>query len=98
MPRVAPIPRPGVLQRFVLETRGRQSHGAAVGEQALAIGRDEMGHRAALPDMAMEPETAVHRVDHPLATVVELAIQGFRTGRVAPRHTGAPGGTATDRP
>ena len=51
----------------------------AVAQQALTVGRHEVRHRPPLPDVAVQPEAAVHRVDHPLAARAKLSIR--RTGR-----------------
>jgi len=50
----------------------RQADGASVGEQQLAIGRDEVRHSSILPQMAMEPQPTIHGVDHSIAELFEL--------------------------
>ena len=74
MPRVTANARAWVLQRFVLKTGDRKTDGAAVLDQSLSVGGDEVSHRSAFPDMAVEPETAFHRVDHPLAAKRKLTV------------------------
>jgi hypothetical protein len=72
VPRFADLSRPWVLERLVLQALGRQSHARAVREQSRAIGRHEVRHGPALPNVAMEPETTVHSVDHSLPARREL--------------------------
>ena len=67
MPRITSQTGAWILQRFVLESSDWKTNGAAVLDQALAIGGDEVGHWTAFPDMAVKPQTAFHRVDHPFA-------------------------------
>jgi hypothetical protein len=35
-----------------------------------------MCHATPLPHVAVEPEAAVHGVDHPVATLLEFAVRG----------------------
>jgi len=72
VPSVAAKPGAGILQRLELESVLRQADGASVGEQQLAIGRDEVRHSSILPQMAMEPQPAIHGVDHSIAELFEL--------------------------
>jgi len=51
---------------------GRNANGPPVREKSLTIGRDKMRQSPALPDVTMQPETSVHRVDHPFSTRMEL--------------------------
>jgi hypothetical protein len=55
MPRVAADAAAWILERFVLETGSWETYSAAVIDQALAIGGDEVGHGAPLPHVAVEP-------------------------------------------
>jgi hypothetical protein len=74
MPRITSDSRAWVFERFVLKAGDRKTNGAAVLDQALTVGGDEVSHRAAFPDMAVKPQTAVHRMDHPFATKRKLTI------------------------
>ena len=75
MPRIASNTIARVLERLVLEAGDRKTHGATIFDQTLAVGGHEVGHGLAPPDVAMEPQTASHRVNHPLAPERELAIR-----------------------
>jgi hypothetical protein len=79
MPCLPPDPRARVFEGLELEAIGGEADAAAVVEEAGPIGRDEMRHGVSLPHVAMQPETAVHRVDHPIATLLELAVRHFVT-------------------
>ncbi len=74
MPRITSNTTARVLERLVLEAGNWKAYGAAIFDQTLAIGGHEVGHCSALPDVAMEPQAAVHRVNHPLAPKRELTI------------------------
>jgi hypothetical protein len=77
MPRVAADARAGILQRFELETGLTEADRRAESEQSLAIGRDEVRHLAPFPDVAVQPQAAIHRVNHPGAAGSKFSI--FRT-------------------
>jgi hypothetical protein len=74
MPRVASHAATWILERFVLQAGTWKTHRASIGDQALAIGGDEVRHWVTLPEMAMEPQAAIHRVNHPLTSQRELTI------------------------
>jgi hypothetical protein len=74
MPGVAPLAGTRVLERLVLKARRREADALAVREQALSVGRDKVRHLPAVPDVAVEPQPAVHREDHPVAPRGELAV------------------------
>src|SRR6185437_4181820 len=76
VPGVAPHTGARVLERFVLEVFRRESCPTTVGQEFLAIGGHQVGHAAPLPDMAVQPEAAVHRVQHSVAPLLELAVWG----------------------
>ena len=76
MPCVASNTRAGVLQWLVLQPFRWNTDGSPILEQELPVRRDEVRHRPAEPDMAMEPQPAIHGVDHPIAPARELAILG----------------------
>jgi hypothetical protein len=75
MPRITSSSSARVLERLVLEAGDWKTHRAAIFDETLAVGRNEVGHCTASPDVAMEPQTATHRVDHPLAPERELTIR-----------------------
>jgi hypothetical protein len=70
---LAPLAGARVLERLVLEAVLAESDGGAVGEQRGAVGGDEVRHRRPAPDVAVQPEAAVHRVRHPVLPARELA-------------------------
>ena len=74
MPGVAANPRPRILERLELKPTFRQPDGASILDQALSVGRNEMRHAVPLPQVTMEPEPTIHRVDHSVATLLELEI------------------------
>jgi hypothetical protein len=74
MPRVASDARARILQRLELKPTRRETDARSIGEQALSVRRHEVSHRTPFPDVTVEPEAAVHGMDHPLATQRELAI------------------------
>lgn len=78
MPRIATNARSRILERFVLEALGWYPHLPAVGKQAFAVGRHEVGHLASLPDVSVKPEAARHGVDHPFATRAKFAEERLR--------------------
>ena len=84
MPRFAPQTGARILERLELKLRFGKSHATPVGKQPFAIGGDEMRHGAAEPDVAVEPETAVHRVDHSVLATGEFA--NLRVRRVIVGH------------
>ena len=61
-----------VFERMILQSIRRQAHARAPREQPRPVRGDEMGEASAEPEMSMQPETAVHRVDHPIASRAEL--------------------------
>ena len=73
MPRLASGSRARILERFVLKPFGRKSGVSTVREQQIAVGGNEVRHLASLPDVSMEPEAAIHGVDHSLAPRSEFA-------------------------
>ena len=82
MPGVAAFPGAGILERLELQPRSGQSDGAPVGEQQLTVHGDQVRHRAPLPDMPVQPEPAVHGVDHPVASLLVLPEGKRRWGRL----------------
>lgn len=74
MPRVTSDTGARILQWLELQPFSWKADRTAVLEQAIAVRRNEMCHWPAKPDMAMEPQPAIHGVDHPIAPVRELAV------------------------
>ena len=74
VPRIAPNTGTGILQRFELQPAFRQTHHPPVFDQSRSVGRYEMRHLTALPHVTVEPQPAIHRVYHPVATLLELDV------------------------
>ena len=87
MPGFAPFTGARILQGFSLQALVRQPDATAVRDQAIAIRGHEVRHGPTEPDMAMEPEAALHRVDHSIATPRELAWAFVRRRVVGHRPT-----------
>src|SRR4029079_11075533 len=68
VPGIATDARARVLERLELQPVGRDSDQTPVSEKTLSVSRYEMSERASLPHMAVQPETALHRVDHAFST------------------------------
>jgi hypothetical protein len=81
MPRVASNTSAWILEWLVLQPGNWKTNGAAILDQTLATGGDEVSHRATLPHMAVQPQAAFHRVDHPFAAKRKFAIRPI-AGRV----------------
>lgn len=96
MPRISPHTSSWVFQRLELQSTSRKADTAAVCQQALLICRDQMGHRVALPSMAVKPQPAIHCEDHPVSAANKLPIdrRGVRNHAGAFRGIGA---RTTDR-
>jgi hypothetical protein len=77
MPRVTSSTSSWVLEQLVLEMGDWQANGAAVIDQTLTVGGDEVSHRTALPDVTVEPQAAFHRVDHSFTSKRELTIRAI---------------------
>jgi hypothetical protein len=77
VPRISTDARARIFQRFELEAGLTEPDGRTKSEQPLTIGRDEVRHLAPFPDMAVQPQTAIHRVNHPGTAGSKLSI--FRT-------------------
>jgi hypothetical protein len=72
MPCLVALSGAGILERMVLEPLGRQSYAITPRKEPLAVGRDQVRHRPTEPHVSMQPETAVHGVDHSVATTGKL--------------------------
>lgn len=67
MPGIPSFAGAWILERLELQPLWRKTGVAAVSEQSLSIGRDEVRHWAALPGVSVQPEPAAHGVDHSFA-------------------------------
>lgn len=67
MPRVTANSRAGILEWLELEACGWNAYRRAEVEKTFAVRRYEMRHRPPLPDVPMQPETAIHGVNHSFA-------------------------------
>jgi len=77
MPRVPSHLIAWIAKRLELEALRIEADGAPVGDEQVAIIRDEMRHRPSHPDVAVQPEAAGHRVHHPVTAVLELTPAKF---------------------
>ncbi len=84
MPRIAADARSRILQRLELETGLPEPDRRAESKQSLTIGRHEVRHLAPFPDVAVQPQTAIHCVNHPSAARPKLPV--FRTCREVVRR------------
>jgi hypothetical protein len=75
VPGVAADAGAGILERLVLETASWKTDGASVLEESLAVGGDEMRHSLAAPDVAMQPESTIHSVDHSVSASREFEVR-----------------------
>lgn len=98
MPGLAAFAGAWILERLFLESLVRQPGPAPPREQAFAVRGDKVRHASAEPDVAVEPEAAVHRVDHPVATSREFPGLVVRRALVRHRPTIAPGLLAEQLP
>ena len=97
MPGVPPEARPRILEGFELETFCGKTDVASVGEQLLAICRDQVSHWMTLPTVPVKPEPTIHREDHPFSTVHEFPVRERNVGGHA--QCEAPSmESSTDRP
>lgn len=80
MPGVTTQPGARILEWFELESLRREANRATIGQEAFAIGRNQMRHRVTFPPMAVQPEATVHREDHPISAANELTVGGSDFG------------------
>jgi len=73
VPRITANTGARILERLELESIARQSNCPSVYEEEVTVGGHEVRHRATAVHMTMEPEAAVHREDHSVSTLGELA-------------------------
>ena len=74
VPGITPDARAWILQRLELKPGFRQTHSTSVLNEAVSVRRHQMGHRVPLPHVTVEPQPAIHRVDHPITTLRELDV------------------------
>lgn len=79
MPRIASLARTWILERLVLEPFGGESDLASILQQQIPVGRDQVRHGSAVPDVPVQPQPTGHGVNHPLAAGAILA-EDRRTG------------------
>jgi hypothetical protein len=84
------FPRSRVTQRFPLQSLVRQAGTPTVGEEVFAVRGYEMGHGPPEPDVPVQPQPAVHRVDHAVAAAGEFPGDGVSGGVVGHRPRIAP--------
>jgi hypothetical protein len=75
VPGVSAFAGPRILERFELQTRFGEPYLSTIGEQPLAIRRDEMRHEAVFPAVAVQPQPTVHCVDHSVTAMIELSVR-----------------------
>lgn len=78
MPGFTTLVGAGVLEWLVLQPRERNTERFAVGDEASAVGTDQMYQWLAEPYVAVQPEAAVHGVDHAVAALRELATPMYK--------------------
>ena len=74
MPRIATHACARILEWLELQTRLRDARGRSPCHEARTVGGDEVRHGPAFPDVSVQPEAAIHGVDHSVAARVELAV------------------------
>jgi len=74
MPGITPDTRARILERFVLETFGREANFTTVCEQALTIGGYQMRHGLPPVHVPVQPQAAIHGERHSQFSVIEFAI------------------------
>lgn len=82
MPGLAPDAVAGILQRVMLQSGLGDADATPPGEQAFPVARHEVRESLAEPEMSVEPETAAHGVNHPVATIAELDPFGLQRHEV----------------
>jgi hypothetical protein len=74
MPRRPTQASPRIFERLVLEARLRDADHGAIPQERRPIRRHQMRHLTAFPHMTVQPEAAVHRVNHPFPSGAELPV------------------------
>lgn len=72
MPGIAALAAARILERVILQSLGGNADARTPREETGAVRGHEMGHPSPEPNVPMQPETAVHRVDHSVAASGEL--------------------------
>jgi hypothetical protein len=72
MPGITANPVARIAERLVLQPFGIRSHRTPICDEKRAVARNEMCHRPSHPDVAVQPESAGHRVRHPLPAAPKL--------------------------
>jgi len=78
VPRIATDARSRILQWLELEAGLPEPDGRAEAEQSLTVGGHEVRHLAPFPDVAVQPQTAIHRVNHPCAARPKFSVIRIR--------------------
>ena len=78
MPGIATEARSWILEGLELEAVFRESQQFPEFQQARTIRRHDMRHSASVPYVPVQPDSAVERVDHPVATTGKLQREKFR--------------------
>lgn len=86
MPRVTALPRAWVLEGLELQMVGRQADSMRVGKKPRLVCGHQVGHRASLPDVTVQPKPTVHCVGHSIAPPRELTICGGAIALSHPQH------------
>ena len=72
MPRITTHTVARILEWVMLQAFIPHADPTTPGEQEVSIGRNEVREMAPEPEVAMEPETTTHGVDHPRPAIGEL--------------------------
>ena len=64
VPGITADSRAGVLEWLELKPVERKAHVLSIGIESKPIGRDQVSHPCPFPHVAVEPEPAIHGVDH----------------------------------
>ena len=83
MPRGAARSRPWITKRLELQSIDRESGRDPVLDQSLTICRNQVTHPTTEPEVTMQPQSAIHRVNHSLPARAELTHVDLR---LAARH------------
>jgi hypothetical protein len=72
MPSITSSPGARILEGFVLQSISPEPDQSTVFNQATTVCGYEVRHSMAPPNVTMEPETSIHRVDHSVSAVRKL--------------------------
>lgn len=73
MPCIATQSCPWIFERAVLQSLFAQAKLLSVADEFLAIRRNQVSQTFAAPQMVVQPQAAIHRVNHPVATALKLS-------------------------